>query len=204
LIVPGSSLAVLPLKAVADDCEKLLVAAYGKHAVQQRYDFKDYSLLLLGMVELPPDGLPLYWNGHTLLQIGNPPKWLLPELSAAGYPYFSPATNPHRGFYPDQWTHGDGEITSIKYQLKKTDTMLIVKTHGWSPMQNDLERLQLNVSVNDGLVLQFSHQEETSYYFHLDNQLKTLQSIRIQSSVFTRPTADNRVLGVDLAYVEVK
>jgi lysophospholipase L1-like esterase len=111
-------------------------------------------------------------------------------------------------FYGDMiWTNGDGKITEIKYDIQPEDTFLVLKTFGWNPYRNNIEKLKLKIITN-GIHLAFSHNKNDSYYFNLDRELHQINEIQIISSSFVPEDLgindDSRKLGIDVASIEIK
>jgi len=70
---PRKGLALAAARAVAGECEKLLVEVYGEAVIKQQFDLDGYRLLVLD--DPQPDTAPLgglVWTGHTLLRSERP------------------------------------------------------------------------------------------------------------------------------------
>lgn len=113
-----------------------------------------------------------------------------------------------KNFYDDFiWTNGDGRIIDMRYDVKAEDKYLVLKTFGWNPLKNDLNKLGLKI-VTNGSSLKFSHVKDNAFYFFLDKTFKEINEIQIISSTFVSKELgindDARRLGIDVASIEIK
>ncbi len=206
LLIPGQSLAVAASREVADACADLIKKHYGEDAITKRYDLVLYSLFILNNKSLESQlARPLLWNGHTVTRVMPQNRHcFVPELSAAGQPYFSPTTVAAKGFYHDRWTNGDAALQSINYALSADERYLILHTYGWLPLENDPREINLQVVVNNSTALNYAFRKGYSFYYYLEASLKRINSIALKSNTFSPGTTDIRSLGIDISYIEIR
>ena len=103
--------------------------------------------------------------------------------------------------FSGEWTTGRGIVKNIGYSVRPRDKFLILDTMGYSPYAHDLKKLNLAVLV-DGKKLIFDRQVGKSYYFKIDQKIKYIDRIEIDSSAFVPAevmsgSSDRRTLGID-------
>ncbi|MBI5675437.1 MAG: SGNH/GDSL hydrolase family protein [Nitrospirae bacterium] len=111
-------------------------------------------------------------------------------------------------FYDDFiWTKGNSMVSDIRYDVKPGDNFLVLKTFGWNPLRDDLNKLGLKI-VTNGSSLKFSHKDENSFFFVLDKNIKQINEIQIMSSTFVPKEQginnDTRRLGIDVASITIQ
>ena len=73
VVKPQKSLAVVPNRAFADECEGIIKDVYGEKAVLGRKDFSHYSVILTDQADrIENMTYYLVWDGFTLLKTENP------------------------------------------------------------------------------------------------------------------------------------
>lgn len=170
----------------------------------RRFDLVDIIDYKQGVFEQGPH-IPrrFYYVGSTLYlykvdhgsKVANLTKTLHPSLFEIEH------------FYGDNlWTNGDGLIKDVAYQVTPSDRYLTLVTRGFSPLKDDLEKLNLAIFVN-GVELKFVRHSGVSYCFKLNTSVKEINEIRIRSMTFTPKTlglnSDERQLGVDVASIKI-
>jgi len=113
-----------------------------------------------------------------------------------------------QNFYEDRiWTNGIGIIKNIDYKLKPKNRYLVLRTKGYHPYRNDLQKLGLKLFANN-VEVRMHHQDRNSYYFEIDKKINHLFEIRIESSVILpkelNMNNDIRSLGMDVELLTIR
>jgi hypothetical protein len=119
-----------------------------------------------------------------------------------GNPYISQSGFFHRSF----WTDGSGKFEEFNYSFNKNDKYIILGTYGYNPLRNNIEKLKLEVKANS-FPLIFSHKKGNDFYFSLPKNLKNIQSIEINSSIFVPKdfgiNDSQKKLGMDVRFITI-
>lgn len=111
-----------------------------------------------------------------------------------------------RGFYGNTWTNGSAIITNLDIETNQSDQYLYIKTNGWNPHRNNIEKLDLNVSI-DGEELILHNWTKTEYYFNLP-QTNKVNNITISTNTFIPKEEginnDTTPLGLDIIQISFK
>lgn len=194
-------------KAVADECEQMLLREYGQSVISKRFDLGNYVLFSLADAELNTDSMDrsaLLWNGHVPLQTRDM-TLLAPWLNRLGFPIWRADFTSTKGVYHDSWTNGKGIFYDLDYTVNhEKDRELVLYTHGWRPGGDNISGLQLTVLANNGITLPFKEKKEKSYIFSLPDSLDILDSITIESTTFVPNSQDARSLGLDIDRIEIQ
>lgn len=206
IVNPKQGQAVVCDRAVADECEKVLVRQYGQSVIADRLNLQNYAIFLLADAEVslaPPNRSALLWNGHFPLRTEEM-KLLAPWFHTHGLPVWRKDFTKTKNFYHDSWTNGDATLLNLDYSIcQGKDKELVLYTHGWRP-GNDMRNLQLKLIANGETPLQFKEQVREAYVFSLPETLARLDSLEIQSTTFVPPGQDSRELGVDVKRIEIQ
>lgn len=112
-----------------------------------------------------------------------------------------PQLSRDKGFYPDAfWTDGMGLFDNLNIQVNSR-SHLVLLTGGNNPYKNDLNALQMKISLND-ISLEFEKQVDNSYYYKIDPSIQTINQIKVESATFVPINlginSDTRKLGIDI------
>lgn len=156
-----------------------------------------------GIFERPATRIPKEFFYHRLMNL------YLYKISR--YDYFTSVIRPSNfklvNFYGDQWTNGNGIITDIGIKLPPDNMYIILQTAGHNPLREDLERLKLQLLVNN-TELKFNRRDGNDYYFKLDARIQEISEITINSATWIPKefgiNEDTRALGVDVVSLAIK
>ncbi len=206
LVFPHSTLALVTAAAVADECQLLLHQQFGASALKKRLDLSGYTIFFFDDISMQAGkSLPLYWNGHSLLKLNAENRSCFTrELSAYGYPIFSPRNTTSKGFYHDFWTSGEAHLTGMEYQSTADEKFLVLHTYGWLGVLDPVTDLHLQLLFNN-MPLFLEYRQGNHYYYRLPPYPRPkLTSITLRSDTFQPSSSDARQLGIDVDYLEIK
>ncbi|MBA3006395.1 MAG: glycosyltransferase family 39 protein [Proteobacteria bacterium] len=205
-VKPELGQALICEKAVAAECEKVLIRQYGQSVISNRFDLQNYSLFTLADAEIRldlPNPSALLWNGHFPLQTKDM-SLLAPWFNDMGLPVWRADLTKTKGVYRDSWTNGDARFYDLNYTIQPgKDQELLLYTHGWRP-DNEMSSLQLTLTANNQILLPFKKKEQNAYIFSIPETLVRLNSLKIESTRFIPLSKDSRKLGIDINRIEIQ
>ena len=87
------------------------------------------------------------------------------------------------GFHKNsKWTNGNATISNISYYTNEKK-YLVLETNYTNPDEIDIEKLNLEILINDSPV-SLTKKENNLYYFSLDKNIEKISKIKINSSTF--------------------
>jgi len=122
---------------------------------------------------------------------------------------FFPSRSETSHFYDDNiWSDGKGTLTGLNYRIQPEDKYIVLTTGGHSPLEMDLNKLGISLSINNSKQL-FSKKEGNDYYFVINKKtISDINTIGIFSSTFVpkdmKINDDDRELGVEVISLNIR